>query len=101
MIAYKKLYYYLEGTFDGCEVSHVSGASNNEADTLANIGYQCLQISPVVFLGRDNSMINPWTQALIPKETTCTARQRLGAAVVPEEEDMEPVEVMMVEITWM
>jgi hypothetical protein len=39
MIAYKNLYCYLEGTLDGCEVSHVSGTSNKEADTLANIGY--------------------------------------------------------------
>jgi hypothetical protein len=34
MTAYKNLYYYLEGTFDGCEVSHVSRASNEEADNL-------------------------------------------------------------------
>jgi hypothetical protein len=40
MIAYRNLYYYLEGTFDGCEVSHISRASNKEADNLANIGSQ-------------------------------------------------------------
>jgi ribonuclease HI len=49
MKAYKNLYYYLEGTFDGCEVSHVSRASNEGADNLANIGSQCLPISPGVF----------------------------------------------------
>jgi ribonuclease HI len=49
MMAYKNLYYYLEGTFDGCEVSHVSRASNEEADNLANIGSQCLPIPPGVF----------------------------------------------------
>jgi ribonuclease HI len=38
MTAYRNLYYYLEGTFDGCKVSHVSRASNEEADNLANIG---------------------------------------------------------------
>jgi ribonuclease HI len=38
MTAYKKLYYYLEETFDGCEVSHVSRASNKEANNLAKIG---------------------------------------------------------------
>jgi ribonuclease HI len=37
MTAYRNLYYYLEGTFNGCEVSHVSRASNEEADNLANI----------------------------------------------------------------
>jgi ribonuclease HI len=49
MTAYMNLYYSLEGTFDGCEVSHVSRASNEEADILANIGSQCLPIPPEVF----------------------------------------------------
>jgi ribonuclease HI len=49
MIAYRNLYYYLEGTFDGCEVSHVSKASNEEADNLANIRSQCLPIPQGVF----------------------------------------------------
>jgi hypothetical protein len=49
MTAYRNLYYYLEGTFDGCEVSHVSRASNEEANNLANIGSQCLPIPPGVF----------------------------------------------------
>jgi ribonuclease HI len=38
MMAYKNLYHYLEGTFDGCEVSHISRNNNEEADNLANIG---------------------------------------------------------------
>jgi ribonuclease HI len=49
MTAYRNLYYYLEGIFDGCEVSHVSRASNEEADNLANIGSQCLPIPQGVF----------------------------------------------------
>jgi hypothetical protein len=44
MTAYKNLYYYLEGTFDGCKVLHISRAINEEADNLANIGSQCLPI---------------------------------------------------------
>jgi hypothetical protein len=51
MTAYKNLYYYLEGTFDGYEVSHVSRASNKEANTVANIGSQCLQY-PQEFIGK-------------------------------------------------
>jgi hypothetical protein len=47
--AYRNLYYYLEGTFDGCKVSHVSRASNEEADNLANIRSQCLPILLGVF----------------------------------------------------
>jgi hypothetical protein len=49
MTAYKNLYYYLEGTCDGCEVSHISKASNEEADTLANIGSHYLPMPPGVF----------------------------------------------------
>jgi ribonuclease HI len=49
MTAYRYLYYYLEGTFDGCKVSHVSRASNEEASNLANIGSQCLPIPTGVF----------------------------------------------------
>jgi ribonuclease HI len=44
MTAYRNLYYYLDVTFDGCEVSHISRSSNEEADTLANIRSQCLPI---------------------------------------------------------
>jgi ribonuclease HI len=46
---YRNLYYYLEGMFDGCKVSHVSRASNKEADNLANIRSQCLPIPQGVF----------------------------------------------------
>jgi hypothetical protein len=49
MAAYRNLYYYQEETFDGCEVSHISRASNKEADTLANNGSQCLSIPAGVF----------------------------------------------------
>jgi ribonuclease HI len=38
MTAYMNLYYYLEGTLDGCEVNYVSKANNEEANILANIG---------------------------------------------------------------
>jgi ribonuclease HI len=49
MTTYMNLYYYLEGTFNGCEVSHVSRASYKEDDILANIGSQCLPVPPGVF----------------------------------------------------
>jgi hypothetical protein len=49
MTAYRNLYYYLEGTFDGYEVSHVNRSSNEEAENLANIGSQCLPVLPAVF----------------------------------------------------
>jgi hypothetical protein len=46
MTFFRNLYYYLEGTFDRSEVSHVSRASKEEADNLANIGSQCLPVPP-------------------------------------------------------
>jgi ribonuclease HI len=30
MTAYRNLYYYLEGNFDGCEVSHISRAATRK-----------------------------------------------------------------------
>jgi hypothetical protein len=44
MTVYQNLHYYFEGTFNGCDVSHISRSSNVEADTLANIRSQCLPI---------------------------------------------------------
>jgi hypothetical protein len=49
MTVYRNLYYYLEGTFDSCKVSHISRASNEEVDNLANIGSQFLPVPPGVF----------------------------------------------------
>jgi ribonuclease HI len=49
MTVYRNLYYYLEGTFHGCKVCHVSRTSNEEADNLANFGFQCLPVPPRVF----------------------------------------------------
>ena len=49
MIAYRDAYNDLEGTFDGCEVNHVSRSSNEEADVLANIGSKCLPVLLGIF----------------------------------------------------
>jgi hypothetical protein len=98
MTAYRNLYYYLKGIFDGCEVSHVSRASNEEADNLANIGSQCLLIPQGVF----------WEEIIersIKNSKTSTTEEQgqyqatgLGArkASIAETE-----EVMMIEETWM
>jgi ribonuclease HI len=42
MIAYHAMYDKLEGNFEGCEVTHISRESNDEADNLANVGSRCL-----------------------------------------------------------
>jgi hypothetical protein len=87
MMAYKNLYHYLEGTFDGCEVSHISRNINEEADNLANIRSQCLPVPSGVF----------WEEIVersikSTKSSTITAGS--GATA-------EPDEVMMIEETWM
>jgi hypothetical protein len=49
MIAYRKAYNDLEGIFDGCEVNHISRQSNDDANVLANIGFQCLPVPAGTF----------------------------------------------------
>jgi hypothetical protein len=98
MIAYKNLYYYLEGTFDGCEVSHVSRASNKEADNLANIGSQCLPVPQGVF----------WEEIIersIKSNKVSTigeqAQHQATGSEAGSSGTTEPEEVMMIEETWM
>jgi hypothetical protein len=101
MTAYRNLYYYLEGTFDGCEVSHASRASLEETDNLANIGSQCLPIPPGVF----------WEEIVersIKSNKTSTTKEQgqhqtagSGAGKPGIGSTVEPEEVMMIEETWM
>jgi ribonuclease HI len=94
MTAYRNLYYYLEGTFDGCEVSHISRASNKEANNLANIGSQCLHVPPGVF----------WEEIIersIKGSKTPSPGEGLGASKSGMESTAEPEEVMMIKETWM
>jgi hypothetical protein len=101
MTAYRNLYYYLEGTFDGCKVSHVSRASNEKADNLANIGSQCLPIPPGIFweeiiersIKRNKTST---TGELGQHPTTGSGAGKPGTGSIAE-----PEEVMMIEETWM
>jgi ribonuclease HI len=49
MITYRTMYEKFEGNFEGCEVTHIGRKSNEEANSLANIGSKCLPIPPGVF----------------------------------------------------
>jgi ribonuclease HI len=94
MTTYRNLYYYLEGTFDGCEVSHISRASNEEANNLANIGSQCLPVPPGVF----------WEEIIersIKGSKTSSPGEGSGASKSGTESTAQPEEVMMIEETWM
>jgi hypothetical protein len=78
MTAYRNLYYYLEGTFDGCEVSHVSKASNEKADTFANIRSQCLPIPPGIFWEEIVEWSIQSTKPSGTKKTQATVSRGLG-----------------------
>jgi hypothetical protein len=100
MTTYKNLYYYLEGTFDGCKVSYVSRASNKEADNLANIGSQCLPIPRGVFWEEIIERSIKSRKSSTPGEpqypTTGSGADKSGTGSTVELE-----EVMMIEETWM
>jgi ribonuclease HI len=94
MMAYKNLYHYLEGTFDGCEVSHISRNSNEEADNLANIGSQCLPVPSRVF----------WEEIVersIKNVKSSTTAIDSGASTKKNGRAPEPEEVIMIEEAWM
>jgi hypothetical protein len=98
MTAYRNLYYYLEGTFDGCEVSNVSRTSNKEADNLANIGSQCLPIPQGVFWEEIIERSIKSNKALTTEEQGHHQATGSGAG---KTSTAELEEVMMIEETWM
>jgi hypothetical protein len=96
MAAYRNLYYYLEGTFDGCKVLHVSKASNEEANNLANIESQCLPILQGVF----------WEEIIersIKSNTTLTTEEQgqhqATGSGARKASTTEPEEIMMIKET--
>jgi hypothetical protein len=101
MMTYWNLYYFLEGTFDGCEVSHISRASNKEADNLANIGSQCLPIPPGVFWEEIIERSIKASKTSTPGEPSQHATSGSGAGKPGTESTEEPKGVMMIEETWM
>jgi hypothetical protein len=98
MTAYINLYYYLEGTFDGCEVSHVSRASNEEADNLANIGSQCLPVPQGVFW---EEIIERSIKSTKVSTTGEQAQHQAIGSGAGSSGTAEPEEVMTIEETWM
>jgi hypothetical protein len=101
MTAYRNLYYYLEGTFDGCKVSHVSRSSNEEADNLANIGSQCLPIPIGIFWEEIIERSTKSSKSSTPGEPSQHLTTGSGAGKPGTGITVEPEEVMMIEETWM
>jgi hypothetical protein len=101
MTSYRNLYYYLEGTFDGCEVSHINRSSNEETNNLANIGSQCLPVPPRVFWEEiiERSIKENKTLGSSKQKQHTTAGS--GADKEATNDATEPKEITMVEVTWM
>jgi ribonuclease HI len=99
MTAYRNLYYYLEETFDRCEVSHISRASNKEADNLANIGSQWLPIPPGVFWEEIIERSIKSSKSSTPGEPSHYSTTGSGADKSGTRSTAEPEEVMMIEET--
>jgi ribonuclease HI len=98
MTAYRNLYYYLEGTFDRCEVSHISRANNEEDDNLANIGSQCLPVPQGVFWEEILERSIKGTKVSTTGEQAQNQAAGSGAGI---SRAAQPEEVMMIEETWM
>jgi ribonuclease HI len=98
MTAYRNLYYYLEGIFDGCKVSHISRVSNEEADNLANIGSQCLPVPQGVFW---EEIVERSIKGTKVSTTGEQAQHQATGSGAGSSGAAEPEEVMMIEETWM
>jgi hypothetical protein len=103
MIVYHAMYDKLEGNFEGCEVTHISRESNEEADNLANIGSKCLSIPPGVFFEeifersvKIRAVIDP---ALATRSGALQASTSPAAGI--EDLPKDAAAVMLVEATWM
>jgi ribonuclease HI len=111
MTAYCDMYNNLEGTFDGCEVSHISRISNDEADNLANIGSQCLPVPSGVFWEEisERSIKIKKPIGTIKSKDRKGDKSKLDSGAAPASDpliaasdgDEEPEEIMMIEIPWM
>jgi hypothetical protein len=101
--AYLDTYTNLEGLFYGCEVSHISQGSNEEANALANIGSQCLPVPPGVFwmssrnVPSRNQSLRQLRSRRKEKHQSEKLKANSGATLAPEEEEeakeKEPEEV--------
>jgi hypothetical protein len=110
MVAYRDMYHILDDLFNGCEVSHISRASNDEAGALAKIGPQCLPIPPRVVWEeikvRSTKEKKPEEKSKSKKGKASKHKLDSGVSVAPDKEDEEvedeeTEEVLMVEVAWM
>jgi hypothetical protein len=103
MIAYRAMYDKLEGKFEGCEVTHISMESNEEADNLANIGSRCRPIPPGVFfeeIFKRSVKIKPVTDPALATRSGAqqgSTTPAIGTEGLPK----DATAVVLVEAVWM
>jgi hypothetical protein len=102
MIAYREMYDKLEGNFEGCEVTHISRESNEEADNLANIGSKCLPIPPRVFFEEIFECSIKIKSAVDPALATRSGANHSGPtpAAGTEDPSKQTATVILVEAVW-
>jgi ribonuclease HI len=102
MIAYRAIYDKLEGEFEGCEVTHISRESNEEADNLANVGSRCLPIPPGVFFEEIFERSVKIKPAIDPALATRSGAKQTSStpAVGIEDSSKDAVAIMLVEAVW-
>jgi hypothetical protein len=102
MIAYRAMYDKLKGDFEGCEVTHIGRESNEEADSLANIGSKCLPIPPGIFfeeIFEHSVKIKP---VIDPALATRSGAKQSGPTPAAGTEDLskETATIMLLEAVW-
>jgi hypothetical protein len=96
------MYDKLEGNFEGCEVTHISRESNEEADNLANIGSKCLPIPPGVFfeeIFERSIKIKPTVDLALATRSGANHSSPAPAAGA-NDSSKETATVMLVEAVW-
>ena len=109
MTAYRAMYNLLEGSFDGCEVNHISRNNNEEADQLANIGSTRSPIPPGVFLEQLDQQsikvklaIDPVQPTDVPAPTVDQApTEPADDSRITEPMELDMQEVLLAESSWM
>jgi ribonuclease HI len=111
MVAYHEMYNLMEGNFEGCELKHIGRESNEEADTLANIGSTGSSIPDGIFY----EVIHQRSVKLKPPKQSITdsgAAPEIDSGAAPDagpEEKEEPDEnvidgpiqqVLLIEPIW-
>ena len=103
MAAYRDLYNTLEGSFDDCELCHIGRGSNEEANTLDNIGSTCAPIPPGVFLEQISTRSIKYTDPDAPVAVALAVSPEPATNVnddAPEETKANAYEVFLMEPSW-